>query len=79
MNTEVITQPQRFPFSGYLKLTKPSIIYLLVLTSATAMFLADGFSGNLMKVAFGLLGIGLIAHQALLLIKSLMSKLTAKW
>ena len=64
MNTEVITQSQRFPFSGYLKLTKPSIIYLLVLTSATAMFLADGFSGNLMKVLFGLLGIGLIASSS---------------
>ena len=64
MNTEVITQSQRFPFSGYLKLTKPSIIYLLVLTSATAMFLADGFSGNLMKVVFGLLGIGLIASSS---------------
>lgn len=64
MNTEVITQSQKFPFSGYLKLTKPSIIYLLVLTSATAMFLADGFSGNLMKVVFGLLGIGLIASSS---------------
>ena len=50
--------------SGYLKLTKPSIIYLLVLTSATAMFLADGFSGNLMKVVIGLLGIGLIASSS---------------
>ena len=64
MNTEVITQSQRFPFSGYLKLTKPTIIYLLVLTSATAMFLADGFSGNLMKVVFGLFGIGLIASSS---------------
>tara|TARA_Y100000591_G_scaffold296302_1_gene286382 strand:- start:131 stop:1030 length:900 start_codon:yes stop_codon:yes gene_type:complete len=64
VNTEVITQSQRFPLSGYLKLTKPSIIYLLVLTSATAMFLADGFSGNLMKVVFGLLGIGLIASSS---------------
>jgi len=64
VNTEVITQSQRFPLSGYLKLTKPSIIYLLVLTSATAMFLADGFSGNLMKVVFGLFGIGLIASSS---------------
>ncbi len=64
MNTEVITQPQKFPLFGYLKLTKPSIIYLLVLTSATAMFLADGFSGNLTKVVFGLLGIGLIASSS---------------
>ena len=50
MNTEVISQSQRFPISGYLKLTKPSIIYLLVLTAATAMFLADGFAGDLSKV-----------------------------
>ena len=28
------------------------------------MFLADGFSGNLMKVVFGLLGIGLIASSS---------------
>ena len=64
MNTEVITHSQRFPISGYLKLTKPSIIYLLVLTSATAMFLAEGFSGNLLKVVLGLLGIGLIASSS---------------
>ena len=64
MNTEVITLSQRFPISGYLKLTKPSIIYLLVLTSATAMFLAEGFSGNLLKVVLGLLGIGLIASSS---------------
>ena len=47
MNTEAISQSQKFPISGYLKLTKPSIIYLLVLTAATAMFLADGFAGDL--------------------------------
>tara|TARA_B100001057_G_scaffold263462_1_gene263667 strand:+ start:1000 stop:1899 length:900 start_codon:yes stop_codon:yes gene_type:complete len=64
VNTEVITLSQRFPISGYLKLTKPSIIYLLVLTSATAMFLAEGFSGNLLKVVLGLLGIGLIASSS---------------
>jgi len=64
VNTEVITHSQRFPISGYLKLTKPSIIYLLVLTSATAMFLAEGFSGNLLKVVLGLLGIGLIASSS---------------
>ena len=64
MNIEVITHSQRFPISGYLKLTKPSIIYLLVLTSATAMFLAEGFSGNLLKVVLGLLGIGLIASSS---------------
>lgn len=59
-----MTHSQRFPISGYLKLTKPSIIYLLVLTSATAMFLAEGFSGNLLKVVLGLLGIGLIASSS---------------
>jgi len=64
VNTEVVTHSQRFPISGYLKLTKPSIIYLLVLTSATAMFLAEGFSGNLLKVVLGLLGIGLIASSS---------------
>jgi len=64
VNTEVINHSQRFPISGYLKLTKPSIIYLLVLTSATAMFLAEGFSGNLLKVVLGLLGIGLIASSS---------------
>ena len=57
MNTEAISQSQNFPMSGYLKLTKPSIIYLLVLTAATAMFIADGFAGDLTKVIFGLLGI----------------------
>ena len=60
MNTEAISQSQRFSISGYLKLTKPSIIYLLVLTAATAMFLADGFAGELSKIVFGLLGIALI-------------------
>jgi protoheme IX farnesyltransferase len=35
-----------------------------VLTSATAMFLAEGFSGNLLKVVLGLLGIGLIASSS---------------
>ena len=64
MNTEVISQSQKFPISGYLKLTKPSIIYLLILTSATAMFLADGFAGDLSKVIFGLFGIALIASSS---------------
>ena len=64
MNTEVISQSQKFSISGYLKLTKPSIIYLLVLTAATAMFLADGFSGDLSKVIFGLFGIALIASSS---------------
>ena len=64
MNTEAISQSQKFPMSGYLKLTKPSIIYLLVLTAATAMFLADGFAGDLTKVIFGLFGIALIASSS---------------
>ena len=64
MNTEAISQSQKFPISGYLKLTKPSIIYLLVLTAATAMFLADGFAGNLSNVIFGLFGIALIASSS---------------
>ena len=64
MNTEAISQSQKFPISGFLKLTKPSIIYLLVLTAATAMFLADGFAGNLSKVIFGLFGIALIASSS---------------
>ncbi|MDC3019305.1 heme o synthase [Gammaproteobacteria bacterium] len=64
MNTEAISQSQKFPISGYLKLTKPSIIYLLVLTAATAMFLADGFAGDLSKVVFGLFGIALIASSS---------------
>ena len=64
MNTEAISQSQKFPISGYLKLTKPSIIYLLILTSATAMFLADGFAGDLSKVILGLFGIALIASSS---------------
>ena len=64
MNTEAISQSQKFLISGYLKLTKPSIIYLLVLTAATAMFLADGFAGDLSKVIFGLFGIALIASSS---------------
>ena len=64
MNTGAISQSQRFSISGYLKLTKPSIIYLLVLTAATAMFLADGFAGELSKIVFGLLGIALIASSS---------------
>ena len=64
MNTEAISQSQKFPISGYVKLTNPSIIYLLVLTAATSMFLADGFSGDLSKVIFGLFGIALIASSS---------------
>ena len=64
MNTEVVIPSQKVSFSGYLKLTKPSIIYLLVLTAATAMFLANGFSGDISKIIFGLIGIALIASSS---------------
>ena len=64
MNTEVVIPSQKISFSGYLKLTKPSIIYLLVLTAATAMFLANGFSGDISKIIFGLIGIALIASSS---------------
>ncbi len=64
MNTEAAIETQRFPLSGYLKLTKPSIIYLLVLTAATSMFLANGFDGSLSKIIFGLIGIALIASSS---------------
>jgi protoheme IX farnesyltransferase len=64
VNTEAAIETQRFPLSGYLKLTKPSIIYLLVLTAATSMFLANGFDGSLSKIIFGLIGIALIASSS---------------
>ena len=64
MNTEVVIPSQKVSFFGYLKLTKPSIIYLLVLTAATAMFLANGFSGDISKIIFGLIGIALIASSS---------------
>ena len=51
-------------FSAYLELTKPSIIYLLVLTAATSMFLAGSFSTNLNQALTGILGIGLIAASS---------------
>ena len=50
--------------NAYLELTKPSIIYLLVLTAATSMFLAEGFSSNLMQVMTGIIGIGMIAASS---------------
>ena len=49
---------------AYLELTKPSIIYLLVLTAATSMFLAEGFASNLFQVFTGILGIGMIAASS---------------
>ena len=50
--------------SAYLELTKPSIIYLLVLTAATSMFLAEGFASNLFQVFTGIIGIGMIAASS---------------
>ena len=49
---------------AYIQLTKPSIIYLLVLTAATAMFLVDGFETNLLMALTGIFGIGLIAASS---------------
>ena len=49
---------------AYIQLTKPSIIYLLVLTAATAMFLVDGFETNIYKALTGICGIGRIAASS---------------
>ncbi len=49
---------------AYIQLTKPSIIYLLVLTAATAMFLVDGFETNILMALTGIFGIGLIAASS---------------
>ena len=53
-----------FNLGAYKQLTKPSIIYLLVLTAATAMFLVDGFETNLLMALTGIFGIGLIAASS---------------
>ena len=53
-----------FDLRAYIQLTKPSIIYLLVLTAATAMFLVDGFETNLLMALTGIFGIGLIAASS---------------
>ncbi len=53
-----------FDLGAYIQLTKPSIIYLLVLTAATAMFLVDGFETNLLTALTGIFGIGLIAASS---------------
>ncbi len=53
-----------FNLGAYIQLTKPSIIYLLVLTAATAMFLVDGFETNLPMALTGIFGIGLIAASS---------------
>ena len=53
-----------FNLRAYFQLTKPSIIYLLVLTAATAMFLVDGFETNILMALTGIFGIGLIAASS---------------
>ena len=53
-----------FNLGAYIQLTKPSIIYLLVLTAATAMFLVDGFETNILMALTGIFGIGLIAASS---------------
>ena len=53
-----------FNLGAYIQLTKPSIIYLLVLTAATAMFLVDGFETNLLMALTGIFGIGFIAASS---------------
>ena len=53
-----------FNLGAYIQLTKPSIIYLLVLTAATAMFLVDGFETNLIMALTGIFGIGFIAASS---------------
>ena len=53
-----------FNLGAYIQLTKPSIIYLLVLTAATAMFLVDSFETNLLMALTGIFGIGLIAASS---------------
>ena len=63
MSTDSLNYPKS-NFSAYLELTKPSIIYLLVLTAATSMFLAGSFSTNLNQALTGILGIGLIAASS---------------
>ena len=50
--------------NAYLELTKPSIIYLLVLTAATSMLLAVSISTNLSQALTGILGIGMIAASS---------------
>tara|TARA_B100000945_G_scaffold127718_2_gene101773 strand:+ start:441 stop:1340 length:900 start_codon:yes stop_codon:yes gene_type:complete len=64
VNSEISIRQPKISLSAYFKLTKPSIIYLLALTAATSMFLADGFSLHLDRVLFGLLGIALIAASS---------------
>jgi protoheme IX farnesyltransferase len=53
-----------FSLKSYIQLTKPSIIYLLVLTAATAMFLVDGFQADIKQILTGIFGIGFIAASS---------------
>ena len=53
-----------FSFKPYIQLTKPSIIYLLVLTAATAMFLVNGFQADIKQILTGIFGIGFIAASS---------------
>ena len=64
MITSVKEKNPSFNLGAYIQLTKPSIIYLLVLTAATAMFLVDGFETNILMALTGIFGIGLIAASS---------------
>ncbi len=64
MTAEVKEKSYSINLGAYIQLTKPSIIYLLVLTAATAMFLVDGFETNIYKALTGIFGIGLIAASS---------------
>ena len=57
-------EKKSFSLKAYIQLTKPSIIYLLVLTAATSMFLVNGFEVNTKQVISGIFGIGLIAASS---------------
>ncbi|MFL2742963.1 MAG: protoheme IX farnesyltransferase [Gammaproteobacteria bacterium] len=64
MTVDVKEKSYSINLGAYIQLTKPSIIYLLVLTAATAMFLVDGFETNIYKALTGIFGIGLIAASS---------------
>ena len=64
MTADVKQKSYSINLGAYIQLTKPSIIYLLVLTAATAMFLVDGFETNIYKALTGIFGIGLIAASS---------------
>ena len=63
MSTDSLNYPKS-NINAYLELTKPSIIYLLVLTAATSMFLAGSFFTNLSQALTGIIGIGMIAASS---------------